>query len=438
MLKVFNTYNRFFKEYQLLLLAVIMTVFIGIIAGPVTYVVAPLVLIAFYNNKRYRKSALLFFFFILIMSDSLKPYFQFFKTIRVECIVLLFLFALRYIIYKKRVDKNLLYILPFVSCLFISLFYSPTFVPTALRTLSYLFLPVIIFSLYKEEVLASKGYFIKDILLFASIFIIIGHILFIVAPEMVKSYGEGNEIRISGLFGNPNGLAIFCFLLFPILLYVNRFGILNKASTNFLIYLLLFSILISGSRTSLGGSLIFFIYWIANKYNIFFRFFLKLIIPVLIVLSVTIGVQVIASSDYLSKRLRLSTLESAGGRLDAWRWGYQQVPKHLYFGRGLLYDTNIYQINFPESFRRVNRGFNAAFSGVLGLLLDSGVVGTVAFVFFIFMSFSKFQDKKIVIPLFLAMLLSWIFESWILATLNPFTIIFFIQILVFQNLPTKK
>jgi hypothetical protein len=184
--------------------------------------------------------------------------------------------------------------------------------------------------------------------------------------------------------------------------------------------------------------LIFSIYWIANKYNILIRFFLKSIIPVLIVLTITVGVQVVASSDYLSKRLRISTLESAGGRLDAWRWGYQQVPKYLYFGRGLLYDSYAYQSHFPESFRRVNRGFNAAFSGVLGLLLDAGVVGTAAFVLFIFLSFSKFQDKKIVIPLLLAMLLSWTFESWILATLNPFTIIFFIQILVFQYLPTKK
>jgi hypothetical protein len=372
------------------------------------------------------------------MSDSLKPYFQFFKIMRIESVVILFLFAIRQIVLKNTIDKNVLFILPFITCLFISLTDSPTILESGPRTLSYLFLPIILFQSYKEEMILSRGHFIKDVVLLGSIVIIIGHILFIVAPEMVRSYGEGSEIRISGVFGNPNGLAIFCFLLFPITLYLNKVSILKKSITSFLICLLLFSVLISGSRTALGGVLIFSAYWITNKNNAYIRFFIRLVIPVLLFLSVTVGVQLIANSNYLSTRLRLDSLESAGGRLEAWKWGYQQVPKKLYFGRGLLYDSYVYDANFSVSFRSKHRGFNAAFSTVLALLLDAGIVGTTAFLLFIFLSFSKFKDKKIVIPLFLIMLLSWVFESWIVATLNPFTILFFIQILVFQYLPLKN
>jgi hypothetical protein len=271
-----------------------------------------------------------------------------------------------------------------------------------------------------------------------SLVIIIGHILFLVAPDMVKSYGEGNELRVSGLFGNPNGLSIFCFLLFPIVLYLSRIKILDKSNTVFLIGLLLFSIIVTGARTALGGVLIFSLYWIANRYSIFIRSFLKGIIPVILFLVATIGLPIVASSDYLSTRLRLSSLESAGGRLAAWEWGYQQVPKNLYFGRGLLYNSYAYTSHFSSKFRQNNRGFNAAFSGILSLLLDTGVVGTLAFSIFIILSFSKFEDKKLVIPLLLSLVLSWTFESWIMASLNPFTILLFIQIIIFQYIPLKK
>lgn len=431
--KIFIAYSHFFQAYGILFAAILLTTATGIIAGPIAYLLAPVILLALYTQKSYRKSALLYFFFVLIMSDSLKPYFQFFKILRIECIVILFLLALRYLLSRKAIDRNVLYILPFIVSLFIALSYSPTLLDSGLRTLSYLFLPVIVFHLYKEEILVSKGGFVRDLVLLGSVVIVVGHLLFLVAPGMVKSYGEGDELRISGLFGNPNGLAIFSFLLFPITLYLGRLRLLDKATLRFLIFLLVFSILVSGARTALGGILIFSAYWGINRYNLYIRTFLKLVIPALFLIAATIGVQLLSSSAYLSTRLRLDTLESAGGRIESWRWGYAQIPKHLYFGRGLLYDSYAYQAHFPASLRAANRGLNAAFSGVLALLLDVGVVGTLAFVFFIIISFSRFKDKQLVVPLLLAMLLSWTFESWIVATLNPFTIIFFIFIVLFQK-----
>lgn len=437
-MNIFKTYTNFFKKRIFLLFLCLFHIVICAILPQLLIVLCPLSLLYFYFTNQ-QSTALLFFIFVLIASDSYESFLQIFKTLRIECIVILFLLAIRQIWREQKFSVNILHILPLIGCFFISLIFSPTLFQTALRTLSYLFLPVIVFTLYKKIIIATGGRFLVDIITFSSIFILLGYILLFVSPSLTSIVSTpASGFRFGGIFGNPNGQSIYCFLLLPLILYVRQLRLIDRTTYFYFLGLILFSILISGSRTALAGSLLILVYWVINNFSRIYRILFKLTIPIGVVGLMLFGGILLQQSSFLSQRLRVETISSAGGRLAAWQWGYQQVPKHLYFGRGLMYDSYAYKANFSEAFRRGNRGFNAAFSGVLAFLLNAGVIGVLAFLFFIYKSYSKFKYSKIVIPLFIAMLISWTFESWIVATLNAFTILFFIQIVAFQVLPLKN
>ena len=391
--------------------------------------------IVFLSRKQSWDSAILLFFFCLVFADSLLEPLQFFKFSRIIGIVLLFILSLYSSLRSGIIDKSFISFFPFIICLFIGWFLSPIPVESGTRTFSYIFLSFIVFHLIKGNLTNSYGLLLSDFLVFSSLIIIAGHLLIILSPNSVVTFGSGLGLRISGIFGNPNGLGIFCFLLFPIGLYAGRVGITSPQFTRFFIALLLVSVLASGSRAALGGIIIFGAYWFANSTGPGLRIAIKTFIPIVFLLGFTIALQLVGQSRYLNARLRLETIETAGGRLDAWRWGYDQVSENLFFGRGLVYDSYVYQSKLSNAFRRSNRSFNAAFSGVLALLLDVGFIGTSAFLLFIVLAFSRFKDRLIAFPLFLSLLISWIFESWIVASLNPFTILFLLQIVVFQTFP---
>lgn len=404
---------------------------------PIAYLLTPLFVLLFLSRKRSFNLAILLFYFSLIFADSLLPNLQFFKNTRIECILILFLYTFQSLIKGKRVDNNILFFFPFMFCLIVGLVFSPVLTAATTRTLSYIFLAFIVFHLVKNKLIESSGQLLADILTFSSLIILAGHLLILIAPNYVITFGSGLGLRTSGVFGNPNGLGIFCFLLFPLGLYAGRTGITSSKFTRFFIGLLLVSVLASGSRAALGGIIIFGAYWFANSTGPGLRIAIKTFIPIVFLLGFTIGLQLVGQSKYLNARLRLETLETAGGRLDAWRWGYNQVSENLFFGRGLVYDSYVYQSKLSNAFRRSNRSFNAAFSGVLALLLDVGIIGMSAFLLFILLAFSRFKDRLIAFPLFLALSVSWIFESWIVASLNPFTILFLLQIVVFQTFPLQ-
>jgi hypothetical protein len=72
-----------------------------------------------------------------------------------------------------------------------------------------------------------------------------------------------------------------------------------------------------------------------------------------------------------------------------------------------------------------------AHNSFLTIWYDTGFLGLLSFLYFIFMSFIKSNNFLFSLPILFGLLLSAFFESWMSASLNPFTILFvFIIVLV--------
>lgn len=389
-----------------------------------------------YGIKSQFTELFIFFLLVLIFADNRAGLEAGMKMNRIIGIVLISLFTLKSKYFKSSLFlKNIKWLMPFWICLLISWFFSPAEIKiqSFLRTISYGLLPLTVFGLF-IPLFQEQPERIKNIIKLSLVSIVSGFLLYILAPQYVQSVGEDNQLRISGLFGNANGLAIFSSFFSIIAWFAHkRLGLYTKNQFILLLLLYLLSILISGSRTSLGVFILFHGLTYIDTRKASVRIVLKYFLTPLIVLGfTTIGISYINKSTTLSDRARLETLETMGGRLIGWQWGYQQVPKALWFGKGLMYDSHIYKISFSKKIRSVQRGLNSAFSGALAILLDAGIIGTFFFIIFFIGMFKQFKDKRLVLPVLSGFILSFTFESWIMASLQPFTILFYVIIGLFQ------
>jgi hypothetical protein len=408
---------------------------LGIINPYLSIIPVTLVTI-YYGYKSQYTELFLFFLLVLIFADNRASLEAGMKMNRIIGIVLITFFTLTSKYFKSSPFlKNIKWLIPFWICLLISWFFSPAEIKiqSFLRTISYGLLPLTAFGLF-IPFFQEQPKRIKEIINLSIVVIIMGFLLYLIAPQYVQSVGEDNQLRISGLLGNANGLAIFSTFFSIIAWFAyKKLGMYTRNEYILLFLLFLMSILISGSRTSLVVFILFHGLTYINTRKGINRFMLKyFIIPIFILSFTSVGISYIKESSVLSSRARLETLETLGGRLIGWQWGYQQVSKALWFGKGLMYDSSVYQISFSQEMRSIQRGLNAAYSGALALLLDTGAIGAFFFIIFFIGLFKQFKDKKLILPVLAGFILSFIFESWIMASLQPFTILFYTIIGLFQ------
>lgn len=410
--------------------------------NPILSLVPALLVIFYLGTKNHIIELFLFFLLILIFADNRAGLEAGMRVNRIVGVVIITFFTLTSSYFKNSSFlKNIYWLVPFWISLIISSFFSPSEIriQVVLRTISYFLLPLTVFGLF-TPFFQKHPRQLKKLIRLSIIVIISGFLLFLIAPHYVQSIGEDNQIRISGLLGNANGLAMFCSFISMIAWFTHKkLYLYSRNQYILLFFFFLLGILISGSRTSLGVFILFhgLVYINSRKRNS--RYILKyLMIPIIIFGFTSFGISLIKKSNLLSSRVRFETLETFGGRLIGWDWGYQQVPKSFWFGKGLMYDSYIYQNSFSPKVRSIERGLNAAFSGVLALLLDAGVIGAFFFIIFFIGMFKQFKDKKILLPFILGFVLSFILESWIMASLQPFTILFYTIIGLFQfNIESK-
>lgn len=410
---------------------------IGLV-NPIISVVPIFLSSMYFFTRKDVTNLLILFLLVLIFADNRSGLEAGMRVNRI--VVILFLFTLSCSsTHKNNQSKiNYFYLLPFLISILISWIFSPSAIrfDVLLRTISYWLLPFIIFNLIAPHFSNNTSDW-KRLVTCSIVIIISGHLLYLIAPNLVQSVGDENELRISGLLGNANGLALFTSFFIFITSWLHRYhNFYSKTTFSYILILFFFTLLISGSRTSLGSVLIFTSFFYINGKKPFVRRLLKyFMLPLAVLIIGFFGLRIVNSSSFISSRARMGTFETLGGRLIGWEWGYNQVPKNFWFGKGLMYDDYVYKTNFSKKIRSVERGLNAAYSGALAVLLDAGVIGTICFAFFIIMAIWRIHEKSMRLPFLLSFLISFIFESWALATLNPFTILFFIFLCLAQTNP---
>jgi hypothetical protein len=192
-----------------------------------------------------------------------------------------------------------------------------------------------------------------------------------------------------------------------------------------LIYaVILLCIVLSGSRTSLVATTIFLVFQRFFSRSPFLGF-IALIAAIGIGEAVSSNIEAIVSALGLEEYLRMETLEGGSGRYFAWQFAWVHIQDYFVFGGGFANDEHIFAK--WRLYLEMMGHQGGAHSTYLSMWLNVGIVGLLIFLRSLFLVFIKAAK---IAPVSLAILFSLLFsityESWLVGSLNPFTILLII------------
>ena len=396
-----------------------------------TLVVAGIVVVTFLLILRTRDLGKVFIVLIatLIFSDSRSPMFAFAETAKIGVVVLTFIFiTFNFHFFKKVPNIIFKYFLPFlIFALFATLWSQDKFTAFQ-KAFSYGLVYFVLPLLFLKAMVSDKS-FIKDVLVFFFLMLSVSLLIHAVNPEFTSLVG-----RYRGLLGNPNGLGIFLTVMFPLVFLMGKeLGEQFKENRFYFLFYGVFglSLLLTGSRTSLIAILIFFLFnrlrYLSN--TVAFILFIALIFSYEFLLStVPEFIEFLGLAEYF----RLDTIEEGSGRFIAWNFAWQRVQEVFFVGGGFGHTEYVFKQYFAELSKLGHQG--NAHNSFLTIWLDTGLIGILLFVTgLIRTSLLAIKNSAYALPVLFSVLFSTYFESWLAASLNPFTGLFIISLSVLIN-----
>lgn len=380
--------------------------------------------------KKMHFELFLGFFFILLLSDNLDERLWFAKSFKNVYMLAMAYVLLVYREQFKPYSKLITFFIPFFFVAVFALQFAGDLATGIQKTLSYILFLLVVPNFLLLFMKLYGQQFLKDIVHFLLLIVIIGYIVSYVSPSF--AYIEG--MRLRGFFGNPNGLGIFLFLFFSFYMVVNSFypNLFSVKERRLLILSILVALILCGSRTAFISIIILVVMNWLYAINIF----LSILVLFIIVLSYDYilntfiaFIQSIGMSDYF----RINTLEEGSGRFIAWAFAWQKIQPFFFFGGGFGNDEFIMRRNYYILTRLGHQG--GVHNSYLTLWFDAGLIGLIAYFRGLFLLFLKGAKKtKLAIPLLFSVLFSITYESWVAGSLNPFTIVLFFSItLIFEE-----
>ena len=409
----------YLRENVQFLILLILWVVMGIYVSVLAYAIIPLSFLLFWKRGMY-KEMLIGFFYLLILSDSF--YLPFAKTIKPVIIFLLgFFFLSNQQKFRPLTNLHSSFI-PFFIIAIITLVQSETLFVSIEKLISYILLfmcvPNFTVLIYREY--GNKAF--KEIIIFTSILLLIGLLYQYINVDVAISHGG----RFRGIFGNPNGVAMFCVFFYILFAIINEYypDLLSRGDKLYFFVGVVCSIILSGSRNSMVCVLIFYLFYKINKISPFliFVFFIFIAVSFQMIESelVTI-IQRVGLSHYF----RLDTLKSGSGRGVAWAFAWEHIQKNLFFGKG--FDYNQYLFLLPKNRQMLNmlNHQGDVHNVYLGFWLDVGLVGLILFfTAFFYLFYKASKATPVAVPMMYSLLFMSNYEPWLIASLNPYTIQF--------------
>ncbi|MEQ9188108.1 MAG: O-antigen ligase family protein [Cryomorphaceae bacterium] len=400
------------------------------------FVAAGVVILSYILVLRTRDLSKIFIAFvaILILSDSRAHVFDFAAQAKIGFVVLLF----GYIIFNYRnlrsVDTKIFRIfLPFLLFAILASFWSSSLFIALQKSISYALIYFLVPIGYSSAA-AEDERFPLDFLCFLTVCLGIGLVIHVFNPAFTTLGG-----RYRGILGNPNGLGIFLTVVFPLFFLITSKVKSTTAAWRFdYIFYLFFlaSLLLTGSRTALFAFLIL-VFFLRVRY-------LSNTVSIILFVGLVLGYEyflqqlpLLISTLGLEEYLRADTLNEGSGRFVAWAFAWEKINNVFFVGGGFGYTESLYQI-FKDELSLLGHQGNAH-NSYLTLWLDTGLLGVLLYLTgmlrLVMLSSSK---TLIALPLIYSVLFSTNFESWLSASLNPFTSLFIIMFTIlvsWQSLP---
>lgn len=403
-------------KYKKLYFILFFWVLLGVFTGPLAYLLIPVH--AFFLGKR--KEWLLVFlgiWFILTLSDSRQAIFQFAQTAKV--ILMVAVGGLVLISPKTKADyRFFMPFLVFFLVAFVAWFESPVPLDSFFKMASYVLLLLVIPYLIHRGLDLYRELFLFHLIGLGSLVLAIGLILRLVYPQFVVFSGG----RYSGLLGNPNGLAIYIFMFFALVSVILHFyPYLLSRTEKWGIYGLIFiSLVLTGSRGGIFSTAFFAMGWfLIQKYR--WLGVLSLFGAIVSYQLILSNIEVIADALGLEAFLRIETLSTGSGRLVARDFAWNEIQNQYWMGKGFGYTEYFMELNKDYFLTTEHQG--NVHNSYLTIWLDTGLVGLIAFCIGWFVQFRRAsRHLPMVWALMFALFLSTSVESWLAASLNPFTI----------------
>lgn len=321
--------------------------------------------------------------------------------------------------------------LPFLVYAFFPIMASEVPLIAMEKTLSYALLFLVVPNYVLENFRRSGWPFFRNLVWF---------LVFVLLSQKLLPYiGRPDELflvgRFRGYFGNPNGMAIFTYLSFVLFGVVRgvRPDLFTRWETLFIYGVFGYFLVTCGARTSLMATLMF----------LFFIQFFRISVWLGVISFVAfIGVAELLSSNLpaiimalgLQEYLRVETLSDGSGRYVAWNFVWEQINSKGFFLFGGGFE-NEYVI-MDRAYRYLSRlgHEGGAHNSYLTFWLNVGIVGLILYFrsfFLIFIKASK--NTSIALAVLFSVLFSVLYESWLTASLNPYTILLLVVLTIMSE-----
>jgi len=393
---------------------------LGIWYAPLAWLVTALIFSVFLARGKHTH-LIIFLLIILIMGDSRAWYFDYFKNMRVIGLLIVGMYTLGKLFSKAYSLKRIFLLsLPFFAVAFVASFRNPSIGTSFSKALSYLLLLLVVFH-YLPTQLRRHRSLLKDIALLGMWVLLVGLIMIVMNPNLAYLIG-----RYRGLLGNPNGLGIYCTLLFPLLLICLDWFPKQKVTWLLGLLLLFVSVLYSGSRTALGSVLIFyFLHWFYRRPGKLAPIMLwGFVVPAMVLFLSGSGLVQLIQSVGLGEYLRVESIATGTGRFLAWGLGFTKILEAPLIGRGFAFEE--WYFHSLEEFLITTEHQGGMHNSYLTFIMNTGFIGFGFFLVFFFRLLGSMKPRAYVMPLAVTVIFSAGFESWLTSSLNAFSIHFYL------------
>jgi hypothetical protein len=385
-------------------------------------------------KKGLLEELLIGYFFILILSDSLDDSLLFAKSVKNIYISILAVFFFLNMEEFQPLNKLYKIFIPFfVFSIFTMMFsVNDSFFFTSVQktisfAISFMILPNFIVKLYNE-----KGWpFIKRFLLFVITTLLVGFILKYISPD-IASLEAG---RYRGVMGNPNGLGIYCLLIYIVFFIVDDFcpDLFTKNERILFFVAILVSIYLSASRNSIIAIALFYIFQRFFSLSPFLGFVLFLI-TLFVMEIISANLTSIILSLGLGGLFRVNTIEDGSGRYIAWAFAWKQIQQNFFIGKGFAYNEFYMRKNYGLLNKLGHQG--GIHNSFLTFWMDQGLIGLLIYLRSYILMFIKAAKKtKFAFPVMFAISFTAMFESWLVGSLSVFA---FLGIFIFTLITSDK
>lgn len=314
--------------------------------------------------------------------------------------------------------------LPFFVYAFLPIIASPVPVLAIQKTISYASIFLVIPNLVLYNFRRSGWPFFRNLVWFLVFLLVAQQFIRFLGPEWWYTI----EDRFRGIFGNPNGMALYCFLVFLLFSVVNylRPELFSRMGKLFIYAVLIYYLITCGARTALMSTLMFVLFIQFFRISTFLGI-ISFIAFVGIGELLTSNLPAIITALGLQEYLRVETLADGSGRYVAWQYAWQMINEKGFFLFGGGFENEA--IIMLKAYRMLSAlGHQGGVHNTyLAFWMNTGIVGLLLYFRsfgLIFIKASK--NTSISLAIMFAILFSILYESWLAGSLSPYTTLFLV------------